>query len=189
MHRFIQHWFNQKYCPLDGGMYLVEFSFDPDDYDGRDLYDFRRDEAREQSRIDEMQRQAFEDDFRRDAERDRAEQAVREVVNNDTIVFSPEQVKAINDPLMKMDSRGTVRKVSRTTAKPSGRQVIRSSGQFTNMGIPLKRTRKKTKTDKTMSKCLKIANKKFRKKNGQLRKGKTMRDVMRHAHRLCRKEK
>jgi len=174
---------------LDGGIPIVEFSFDPDDFDRRDQYDFRRDEAREQSRIDEMQRQAFEDDFRRDAERARQEEAIREVVNNDTIVLSPAQVKAINDPLMKMDRNGTVRKVARAARKPSGLQVIRSSGQFTNMGIPLKRTRKKTKTDKTMSKCLKIANKKFRKANGQLRKGKTMRDVMRHAHRLCRKEK
>ena len=168
---------------------MVEFSFDRDDYDRRDDYDFRRDEAREQARIDEMQREAFEDDFRRDAERARQEQAIREVVNNDTIVLSPEQVKAINDPLMKMDRTGTVRKISPRAVIPSGRQVISRSRQFTNMGIPLKRTRKKTKTDRTMSKCLKIANKRMRKKNGQLRKGKTMRDVMRLAHRLCRKEK
>jgi len=174
---------------LIGGLTLVEFSFDRDDYDRRDDYDWRRDEAREQAMIDEMQREAFEDDFRRDAERDRQEQAVREVINNDAIVLTPEQVKVINDPLMKMDRKGTVRKVTRSSAVPSGRSVIKSSRQFTNMGIPLKRTRKKTKTDRTMSKCLKMANKKFRKKNGQLRKGKTMRDVMRHAHRLCRKEK
>jgi hypothetical protein len=171
---------------------LAEFSFDPDDYDRRDEYDFRRDERREQDRLDEMMREQFEDDFRRDAQRDREQEAVREVVNNDTIVFTPAQVKAINDPSMKMDRTGTVRKVGRRAApkpaKPSGRQVIRGSGQFMNRGIPLKRTRKKTKMDKTMSKCLKIANKKFRKANGQLRKGKTMRDVMRHAHRLCKKE-
>jgi len=178
---------------------LAEFSFDPDDYDRRDDYDYRRDERREQDRIDEMMRQSFEDDFRRDAERDRQEQAVREVVNNDAIVLTPEQVKVVNDPSMKMDRNGTIVKVSPTAPKPSrlrsttrrsptGRQVIRSSGQFMNTGIPLKRTRKKTKMDKTMSKCLKMANKKMRKKNGQLRKGKTMRDVMRLAHRLCRKE-
>lgn len=135
-----------------------------------------------------MQRQAFEDDFRRDAERDRQEQAIREVINNDAIVLTPAQVKVVNDPSMKMDRNGTVRKISSAAAKPSGRQVIRGSGQFMNRGIPLKRTRKKTKMDKTMSKCLKMANKKFRKANGQLRKGKTMRDVMRYAHRLCRKE-
>ena len=166
----------------------MEFSFDPDDFDGRDDFDFRRDERREQDRLDEMMREQFEEEFRRDAERDRQEQALREVVNNDTIVLSPAQVKAINDPSMKMDRNGIVRKVSRQAPKPSGRQVVRGSGQFMNRGIPLKRTRKKTKMDKTMSKCLKIANKKFRKANGQLRKGKTMRDVMRYAHRLCRKE-
>ena len=42
-----------------------------------------------------MQREAFEDDFRRDAERDRQEQAIREVVNNDTIVLSPAQVLSL----------------------------------------------------------------------------------------------
>ena len=42
--------------------------------------------------------------------------------------------------------------------------------------------------DKTMSRCLKEANAKYRKKNGQLKKGKTMSDVMRLAHRLCKKD-
>jgi hypothetical protein len=168
---------------------LAEFSFDPDDFDGRDFYDFSRDERREQDRIDEMRRNDALEAFLRDAERDREQEAIREVVNNDAITFTTAQVDAINDPTMKMDRQGNVRRVSKRATSPSGRKVIRGSGQFTNRGIPLKRTRKKTKTDKTMSKCLKIANKKFRKANGQLRKGKTMRDVMRHAHRLCRKEK
>jgi len=174
----LQHWFNQKYSALDGGIPIVEYSFDPDDYDRRDEYDFRRDERREQDRIDEMRRQDALDDFRRDAERDRAQEALREVINNDEIRMDKKLVAAVNNPKMKMDRRGNI-----------GLSTIRSSGQFRNTGIPLKRTRKKTKTDRTMSKCLKIANKKFRKANGQLRKGKTMRDVMRHAHRLCRKEK
>jgi len=174
----LQHWFNQKYSALDGGIPIVEYSFDPDDYDRRDEYDFRRDERREQDRIDEMRRQDALDDFRRDAERDRAQEALREVMNNDEITLDKKLVTAINNPKMRMDRRGNI-----------GLSTIRASGQFRNTGIPLKRTRKKTKTDRTMSKCLKIANKKFRKANGQLRKGKTMRDVMRHAHRLCRKEK
>jgi len=164
---------------------LAEFSFDPDDYDRRDDYDFRRDERREQDRIDDMRRNDALEAFLRDAERDREQEAIREVVNNDAIVLTPAQVKMINDPTMKMDRTGTVRKMRSSP----GRDTIRASGQFMNRGVPLKRTRKKTKMDKTMSKCLKIANKKFRKANGQLRKGKTMRDVMRHAHRLCRKEK
>ena len=160
---------------------MVEYSFDRDDF----FADRRIDESREQSRIDEMRRESAMDDFRRDAERDREQEALREVVNNQNIRIDNDLQAAINDDRMAMDRRGVIRRIDRN----QGLDRIRSSGQFTNLGIPLKRTRKKTKMDRTMSKCLKMANKKFRKANGQLRKGKTMRDVMRHAHRLCRKEK
>lgn len=156
---------------------LVEYSFDRDDY----LRDFRIDESREQDRIEAMQRESFEEEFRKDAERDRANAAVREVVNNRNIKIDQDLKNIINDDKMVMDERGRIRKLDR--------------GQFNRasmlMGIPLptkKRTRRKTKMDKTMSKCLKMANQKMRKKNGQLRKGKTMKDVMRLAHRLCKKE-
>ena len=163
---------------------MVEYSFDYDDY----VFDDRIDERREQDRIDSMRRDSFEDDFRRDAERDRAEAALREVVNNTNIKIDKELQSAINDDRMVMDQRGRIRKLD-SAATRNGRSRIRSSGQFSRANLmPRKRTRKKTKTDRTMSKCLKMANKKFRKKNGQLRKGKTMRDVMRYAHRLCRKE-
>lgn len=168
---------------------LVEFSFDPDDFDGRDFYDSRRDERREQDRIDEMRRNDAFEQFLRDAQRDREQEAIREVVNNPGIVIDEPLVKAINDPEVMMDRSGTIRKVPKRPSV-SGRSVIRSSGQFSRANLlPRKRTRKKTKMDRTMSKCLKMANKKMRKKNGQLRKGKTMRDVMRLAHRLCKKEK
>ena len=50
-----------------------------------------------------------------------------------------------------------------------------------------KRSRKKTKTDKTMSKALAQANKELRKKNGQYRSGVTQADIMRRAHRIRRK--
>jgi len=109
---------------------------------------------------------------------------VAEVINNPSIKMTKSQKEAVNDKSKMMNRSGRIVKA------PTGRQVIRRSGQFTNMGIPLpstKRTRKKTKMDKTMSMCLKQANKRMRKKNGQLRKGKTMRDVMRLAHRLCKK--
>lgn len=52
---------------------------------------------------------------------------------------------------------------------------------------PIKKTRKKTKTDKNMSKALAQANSELRKKNGELRKGVTQADVMRRAHRIRRK--
>lgn len=75
----------------------------------------------------------------------------------------------------------------------TGRDVIRQSGQFRrDMILPRivekpKRTRKRTGTDKMMSKALRQANDKFRKKNGQLRKGATQADIMRFAHKLVRR--
>ena len=74
-----------------------------------------------------------------------------------------------------------------------GREVIRRSGQFSRQNLlPVfsevqKRTRKKTKTDKNMSKALAQANKDLRTKSGKLRKGKTQGDVMRRAHMLRKK--
>lgn len=76
----------------------------------------------------------------------------------------------------------------------TGRDVIRDSRQFSRAnivgGINLetpKRTRKKTKTDKNMSKALRLANERFRKKNGSLRKGATQSKIMKYAHKLLRK--
>ena len=75
----------------------------------------------------------------------------------------------------------------------TGRDVISRSGQFRrDMILPQiqgkpKRTRKKTGTDKMMSKALRQANEKYRKKNGELRKGATQSQIMRYAHKLVRK--
>jgi hypothetical protein len=81
-------------------------------------------------------------------------------------------------------------------SRASGLDRIRRSGQFDlqnllprNQEITRKtrKTRKRTKTDKNMSKALRLANEKFRKKNGQLRKGATQAQIMRYAHKLLRK--
>lgn len=45
------------------------------------------------------------------------------------------------------------------------------------------------KGNKNMSKALKAANEKYRKKNGDLRAGRTQADIMRYAHKLRRKMK
>ena len=72
----------------------------------------------------------------------------------------------------------------------TGRDVIRQSGQFRrdlilpDISPKPKRTRKRTATDKMMSKALRQANDKFRKANGQLRKGATQAQIMRYAHKL-----
>lgn len=75
----------------------------------------------------------------------------------------------------------------------TGRDVIRGSRQFDLQNLlprtrgEVKRTRKKTKTDKNMSKALRLSNERFRKKNGSLRKGATQTKIMKYAHKLLRK--
>ena len=48
-------------------------------------------------------------------------------------------------------------------------------------------SRKARQGAKNMSKALKAANQKYRKKNGDLRAGRTQADIMRYAHKLRRK--
>lgn len=75
----------------------------------------------------------------------------------------------------------------------TGRDVIRRSNQFRrdlilpDLPARTKRTRKKTKTDKNMSKALRQANEKFRTAKGKLRKGATQAQIMKYAHKLLKK--
>jgi len=162
--------------------HLVEYSFDRDDFRPRD--DSLRDRAREEAqRSDSARFDAAYDDYMRQAEMEREREAVREVVNNPNITITPSMVAAINDPSVEMMPNMQITR----------RRSSRGPGQFDRSRIlpgtkQSKRTRRKTKMDKSMSAALKQANAKLRKKNGQLRKGKTMKDVMKMAHRLCKKK-
>ena len=75
----------------------------------------------------------------------------------------------------------------------TGRDVIRRSGQFSRSNLlgritpDVKRTRKKTKTDRNMSKALRMSNERFRTKSGRLRKGATQSQIMRYAHKLLKR--
>ena len=176
---------------------MVEFSFDRDEF-RPDPSDRRREADRREQRERDMDRAFFEQQQRDDLEReqferemakDAQEEAIRRVVNDPDIVIDPTLLEIINDPLMTMDKSMTVRRMRPGANRPMlGRQVIRRSGQFANLALgvdlPKKKTRKKTKTDKLQAEALRQANAKLRKKNGQLRKGKTQSDVMRLAHRI-----
>lgn len=144
--------------------------------------------------MDQQRReQAFLDDQRREMERDAQEEALRRVVNDPDITVDPTLLEIINNPLMEMGKDMVVRTRRLGQNRPmTGRQAIRSSGQFSNLALgvnlkPEKRKRKKSKTDKLMSKALEEANKKLRTQKGKLRKGKTQADIMRLAHRLRKK--
>lgn len=175
---------------------MVEFSFDRDEF-RPDPEDRRREAERREQRERDMDRAFFEqaqrDEFEREMRRDSQEQAIRRVVNDPDIVIDPSLLEIINNPLMKMDKDMVVRTNSTGMRRPmTGRSMIRSSGQFANLALGVdvskpKRSRKKTKTDKKMSKALREANARLRTKKGLLRKGKTQADVMRLAHRLRKK--
>ena len=100
------------------------------DFDPRDLPE------REYER--ELPDRLREDDRDRDLPR-----ALMEVINNDMITVTEEMLPIINDPDIIVDSRG------RPARRVSGRDVIRSSGQFSRANImpnlPGKRTKKKRK--------------------------------------------
>jgi len=102
------------------------------------------------------------------------------MVNDPSFKLSPEAVDLINDDSRMVASTG----MGLVEVQASG------PGQFDRSRIlPRRRTRKKTKTDKNMSKALREANARLRTKKGMLRKGKTQADVMRLAHRLRKQMK
>lgn len=118
-----------------------------------------------------------------------ADEALMTIANDDNVQLSADMVKMINDPELRLMSNGDI-------VRKTGRDIIRESGQFSRVNLvsrlpsgvsPSRKTRKKTNTDKKMSKALRLANEKFRKKNGQLRKGATQAQIMRYAHKLLKK--
>ena len=175
-------------------------SYDPDDFfdDRRREQEEQRRREDDQRRRDDAERRFAEDEARRALEEQRLAQldanrarmdAMMTLVNDDRIELSPDQVAVINDRDMRMMPNGEI--VRRTSR--AARDVIRRSGQFSLQNIlpDLRQTRgrkrKKTKTDKNMSKALRLANERFRKKNGSLRKGATQAKIMKYAHKLLKK--
>ena len=170
--------------------------FDPDDF--RDTR--RIDRQREQNLSDRQRqdRERADDDRRRaleeqrlavlDANRARLD-AMLVLVNDDDITLSSEEVAVVNDKSLRMMPSGEV--VSRRA--PGARDIIRRSGQFSRQNLlpdlptSPKRTRKKTKTDKNMSKALRLANEKFRTAKGKLRKGASQAQIMKYAHKLLKR--
>jgi len=148
--------------------------------------DMREDLARRESqmrdrRYSDQLRDRIVDDYAR-IDRD---EAMRTIINDPEIVLDAEMMEVINDPDVTVDRDLRPTRMTRTR-----RQDTRALGaQLSGAGfaLPSARTRKKSKMDSKMSKSLKLANQKLRNKNGKLKKGKTMRDVMKMAHKLAKK--
>jgi len=156
------------------------------DRDPRGLFD--RPDVRQDERDRAEERAAFERDLAREREEDRRamDAAARARLEAALIPMTVEDLRrAVNDPNIRVTSGGRI-----SSRRPSGRDVIRSSGQFAMQGfdLPKKKPRKKNKKHcKNLSKCFEQANAELRKINGQLRKGKTQADIARRAHRLMKK--
>ena len=168
---------------------LVEYSFDYDDFEDRDPKDlFDRPDIRQDERNRAEERAAYERDMARERKEDRRamDAAARARLEAALIPMTVEDLRAaVNNPNIRVTSGGRI-----SARRPSGRDVIRSSGQFTMQGfaLPAKKPRKKNKKHcKNLSQCFREANRKLRKTNGQLRKGKTQADVARMANRLMKK--
>ena len=167
----------------------MEYSFDRDDFRDRDprgLFD--RPDIRQIDRNLAEERAAYERDLAREREDDqrRMDAAARARLEATLIPMTVEDLRAaVNNPEIRITSGGRI-----SSRRPSGRDIIRSSGQFAMQGfdLPVKKPRKKNKKHcKNLSQCFREANRKLRKANGQLRKGKTQADVARMAHRLMKK--
>jgi hypothetical protein len=158
--------------------------FDQDRSDERDrMMDLQRDfdqERRDLEREDALQRR--EDERRMSKE---AEQRLLDAL----VPLTVQDIRdLVNDGNMKVTPSGTISSRSR----PSGRDIIRRSGQFAMQGfdLPVKKPRKKNKKHcKNLSQCLRQANAELRTKSGKIRKGKTQADIMRRAQRLVKKMK
>lgn len=121
-----------------------------------------------------------------------ATEAFEILVNDPSIKMGAEELQMINDDDVEIVNTGN----GRIPINGGNRFSSSIRSQFSRSNSPLgrigvfdekKRTRKKTKTDKNMSKALAMANKQLRKKNGSLRKGVSQSDIMRRAHRLAKK--
>jgi len=173
---------------------MVEYSFDFDDFrdrDDRGLFD-DRELMRERDLRDEIRRERM--NLERDRMMDERDRAMREAAKLEETrleaLSNKDLVEAINNPLVRVASDGRISS-RRVRRMPSGRDVIRSSGQFTMQGfdLPTKKPRKKNKKHcKNLSECFEQANAELRTMKGKLRKGKTQSDIAKRAHRLMKKK-
>jgi len=108
--------------------------------------------------------------------------AMEQIVNDDSIVLTPEMVEIINDPEMRMTRNGEI-------TRRTGIDVIRRSGQFARSAIlpdlpatqtrKRKKTRKASKYQKELGRQLKMLKKKHPRTK--------VTNLMKRAHRATKK--
>ena len=130
--------------------------YDPAAFDivREEFRDFDERDLPERERERELPERVREDD--RDRDLPRMSPALVEVINDEMITITPEMLSIINDPEIVVTSRG---QPAKKLTRRSGRNVIRSSGQFSRSAIlpnlPAKKKRKVSKYQKEFGKQLK----------------------------------
>ncbi len=161
--------------------------YDPDDY--RDIRDKDRQRQREQSSSD-RQRQREEqraEQMRQDnleANRERLE-AMRKVVNDESISIDNDMKKVINDPDTLMMDTGEIVKRSRRGLGTG--QFAQQFSQLRGKSLKKRTSKKRKSLNKLQSQAFREANEKLRNNKGALRKGKTQRDVAKLAQRILKR--
>ena len=123
--------------------------YDPAAFDivREEFRDFDERDLPERERERELPERVREDD--RDRDLPRMSPALVEVINDEMITITPEMLPIINDPEIVVTARG---QPAKKLTRRSGRNVIRSSGQFSRAAIlpnlPGTRTKKKRKVSK-----------------------------------------
>jgi hypothetical protein len=150
----------------------------------RDMrFDFRDIEEERRDALAELERERREDARSLSAE-------ARKLLEDGMKQLGVDDIRdLVNNPAMRITPEGRISS-RRVTRMPSGRDVIRRSGQFAMQGfdLPVKKPRKKNKKHcKNLSQCLRQANAELRTKKGAIRKGKSQADIMRRAQKLLRK--
>jgi hypothetical protein len=123
--------------------------YDPAAFDivREEFRDFDERDLPERERERELPDRVREDD--RDRDLPRMPPALVEVINDEMITITPEMLPIINDPEIVVTARG---QPAKKLTRRSGRDIIRSSGQFSRSNLipnlPGTRTKKKRKVSK-----------------------------------------
>lgn len=148
------------------------------DIDRRDLPERERERERV---LPERERDEY------DTLDDRVQSALETIMNDDSVILTPEVVQDINDPQVRMTRNGEV-------TRRTGRQVIRGSGQFSRNSIvptllkpKTRRRRRKSAYRRAYEAAFKSCKAKHMTKSGKWKKGGFRRCVS-QSHKMAKKK-
>jgi len=162
-----------------------------DDFrDDRRRPEENQDSRREDQRRQEMERRQEEDERQRREDERRKMDALRTIVNDDSIEISAAERKIINNPDLQMMENGEIVRRTRTRGGlGSGAFAAQFSVLRGQLPKVKKQVRKKARKelDRLQSEAFREANRLLRTKAGKLRKGVTQSDVAKRAQKILKK--